>query len=156
MSLSKFESEVKYIPQDVQVVYERFSDLRNLAALRERLNDPAVQEAMAAQVPADKLAEARQQLENMQFDQDSVSLSTPVGNIVLRVAEREEPKCIKFESEGSPIPLYLWIQLLPHAAQECKMRVTVGADVNIFMKGMVSKPLQQAADGLANILAAVR
>ena len=36
------------------------------------------------------------------------------------------------------------------------MRVTVGAEVNFFMKGMVAKPLQQAADGLAQMLAAVR
>ena len=48
------------------------------------------------------------------------------------------------------------MQLLPLIPYECKLRVTVGAEVNIFMKGMVSKPLQQAAEGLANILAAVR
>lgn len=156
MSLSKFESEVKYIPQDVQTVYERFADLRNLAALKERLNDPAVREKMAEQVPADKMAEAERQLENMQFDRDSVSVSSPVGDITLRVVERDEPKCIKFAGEGSPLPIYLWLQLLPHGEAECKMRVTIGAEVNIFMKGMVSKPLQQAAEGLANILSAVR
>lgn len=37
-----------------------------------------------------------------------------------------------------------------------KLRVTVGAEVNFFMKGMVAKPLQQAADGLANMLSAIR
>ena len=92
----------------------------------------------------------------MVFDQDSVQIASPVGQLVLRIIEREEPKCIKFASEGSPIPLNLWIQLLPHGEMECKMRVTVGAEVNFFMKGMVSKPLQQAADGLANILSVVR
>ena len=79
-----------------------------------------------------------------------------MGNITLRIVEREEPKCIKFASEGAPIQLYVWIQLLPHTTYECKMRVTVGAEVNFFMKGMVAKPLQQAADGLANMLSAIR
>ena len=75
MGLQKYESEVKFIPQDVNTVYERFADLRNLAALKEKLSDPAVREKMAEQVPADKMAEAEKQLENMQFDQDSVSLA---------------------------------------------------------------------------------
>ena len=156
MSLSKFESEVRYMSQDVQTVYNRFSDLRNLESLREKLADPAVQEKMAEQLPADKIEEAKKQLEGMVFDQDSVQLTTPVGQLVLRIVERDEPKCIKFVSEGSPIPLTLWIQLLPHGEVETKLRVTVGAEVNFFMKGMVSKPLQQAADGLANILSVIR
>lgn len=156
MSLSKFESEVRYMSQDVQTVYNRFSDLRNLESLREKLSDPMVQEKMAEQLPADKIEEAKKQLEGMTFDEDSVQLTTPVGQLVLRIVERDEPKCIKFASEGSPIPLYLWIQLLPHAEVETKLRVTVGAEVNFFMKGMVSKPLQQAADGLANILSVIR
>ena len=66
--------------------------------------------------------------------------------------EREEPKLVKMGSEGSPIPLTIWIQMLPTDAYSSKLRVTVGAEVNMFMKGMVAKPLQQAADGLANIL----
>ena len=156
MGLSKFESEVKLMSQDNQTVYNRFSDLRNLESLREKLSDPMVAEKMAEQLPADKIEEAKKQLEGMVFDQDSVQLTTPVGQLVLRIVEREEPKCIKFASEGSPIPLYLWIQLLPHGDFETRLRVTVGAEVNIFMKGMVSKPLQQAADGLANILSVIR
>ncbi len=156
MSVSKFESDVKYIPQDVQTIYDRFSDLRNLQSLKERLNDPAVAEQMAAQLPADKLEEARKQLENVEFEEDTLRLASPVGQLTLRIVEREAPKCIKFASEGAPIQLYLWIQLLPHTEGGALMKVTVGAEVNIFMKGMVSKPLQQAANGLADILAAVR
>ena len=62
---------------------------------------------------------------------------------------------MKLASENSPVPIYVWIQLLPSGETGCKMRVTVGAEVNFFMKGMVAKPLQQAADGLANILSAI-
>lgn len=153
MSLCKFESEVKYLSSNVNMVFDRLNDLRNLETLKERLNDPAVAERMSAHIPADKMEEAKKQLESLTFDKDSLEMSTPVGQLKLRIIEREEPKCVKFASEGSPIPLYLWIQLLPHGEQESKMKVTVGAEVNMFMKGMVSKPLQQAADGLANILA---
>lgn len=156
MSLSKFESEIKLIPQSQTVVYNRFSDLNNLSSIKERLSDPEVQKRLSEQVPAEKLAELQHYAENMTFDADSLRISSPLGEITLRVVERDEPKCIKFASEGAPVQLYLWIQLLPHGEAECRMRVTVGAEVNFFMKGMVAKPLQQAADGLAQMLAAVR
>ena len=156
MSLSKFESEIKIIPQTQNVVYDRFSDLNNLATLKERLNDPMVQERLAQQVPADKMDELRKYAEGMTFDQDSLQIASPLGNVTLRILERDEPKCIKFASEGAPVQLYVWIQLLPQSVYECKMRVTVGAEVNFFMKGMVAKPLQQAADGLAQMLSAIR
>ena len=156
MSVSKFESEVKFIPQVQQVVYDRFADLNNLASLKERLNDPEVQTKLAEEVPADKLGDLRSYTEGMTFDTDSLTIASPLGQITLRIVERDEPKCIKFASEGAPVQLYVWVQLLPHGEMETKMRVTVGAEVNFFMKGMVAKPLQQAADGLANILSAIR
>lgn len=156
MSVSKFESEVKIIPQVQQVVYDRFADLNNLASLKERLNDPEVQAKLAEEVPADKLGDLRSYTEGMTFDTDSLTIASPLGQITLRIVERDEPKCIKFASEGAPVQLYVWVQLLPHGEMESKMRVTVGAEVNFFMKGMVAKPLQQAAGGLANILSAIR
>ena len=141
MGLSKYESEVKNVAQPQQQLYERFSNLRNLEGIKERLSDPA-----------DKLEQARQQFQNVEFTEDTILLTTPVGKITFRVVEREEPKLVKMGSEGSPIPLTIWIQMLPTDVYSSKLRVTVGAEVNMFMKGMVAKPLQQAADGLANIL----
>ena len=46
--MTKFESDVKYVSQPVDALYARYSDLRNLETLREKLEDPAVQEKMAA------------------------------------------------------------------------------------------------------------
>ena len=156
MSLSKFESEVKLIPQAQQVLYSRFADLNNFAAIKDALNNPEVLQRISEQAPADKMEDLKKYAENLSFETDAIHIASPMGNITLRIVEREEPKCIKFASEGAPIQLYVWIQLLPHTTYECKMRVTVGAEVNFFMKGMVAKPLQQAADGLANMLSAIR
>lgn len=156
MSLAKFESEVKLVPQNQAVVFSRFADLNNLAAIKEALSNPEVQQRISQQVPADKLGDLQKYAEGLTFETDALHISSPMGNITLRVVEREEPKCIKFASEGSPVQLYVWIQLLPHGDMACKLRVTVGAEVNFFMKGMVAKPLQQAADGLSNMLSAIR
>lgn len=156
MSLAKYESEVKLVQQSQQTVYERFSDLRNLQTLRDKMEDPNVKQTIESQIPEGQSEQVQKVLEEMSFDADTLSISTPVGAICLRVVEREEPKLVKFASEGSPIPLYVWIQLVPTDETSCKLRVTVGAEVNMFMKGMVAKPLQQAADGLATILAQIK
>lgn len=155
MSVSKFESEVKYLSLPQAEVFHRFSDLSNLNVIKERLNDPAVLERIGDQVPADKLEMLKQYAEGVECECDALHINSPMGKISLRIVERDEPKCLKLASENSPVPIYVWIQLLPNGETGSKMRVTVGAEVNFFMKGMVAKPLQQAADGLANILSAV-
>jgi hypothetical protein len=64
-------------------------------------------------------------------------------------------KCIKFEGDKSPIPLNLWIQILPVNENEAKMKVTIRAEVNMFMKAMVAKPLQEGVEKLADMLSMI-
>ncbi|MBP5731389.1 MAG: SRPBCC family protein, partial [Bacteroidaceae bacterium] len=78
-----------------------------------------------------------------------------VGDICLKVIEREEPKCVKMEGQGTPIPLNLWIQVVPNGDDASAIRVTLRAELNFFIRQMVSKPLQQAADGIAEMLARI-
>ena len=133
---AQYESDVKLIPYSQQLVYEKMKDLRNLEKVKDRL-------------PADKV-------QKFECDEDSVTVTvSPVGEQTLRIVEREEPKCIKFEADHSPIPLNLWIQLLPVSESECKMRVTVRAEVNMFMKGMVAKPLKEGVQRMADVLAMI-
>jgi hypothetical protein len=134
--MTKFESSIKQVPYAQEAVYKNLSDLRNLEKVRDR-------------VPEDKL-------QDFSFDQDSVSVSvSPVGKITLRICEREEPKCVKFESVDSPMPFNLWIQVLPVSETSSKMKVTVKADIPFMLKGMVSGPLQDGVEKIADALAMV-
>ena len=134
--MTKFESNVKQIPYPVEDVYRNISDLSNLERVRDR-------------VPQDKL-------QDFQFDSDSVQVSvSPVGTIKLRICEREENKCVKFETEQSPMPFNLWIQVLPVTASESKMKVTVKADIPFMLKGMVSGPLQDGVEKIADALSQI-
>ena len=153
--MTKFESEVRTVNKPAAVAYAKYADLSNLSAIREKLNDPNFMEMMAEKLPADKIEMAKQQLERMTFDTDSVSFNSPVGALTLRIVEREEPKLVKLEAVNSPLQANVWIQLVPESEETSKLRVTVGAELNMFIKGMLSKPLQQAADGLASVLALV-
>lgn len=155
MSLQKYESDVRHLNKSQAEAYYFLSDLSHLTALRARLTDPVVQEKLHEQLPSDRLDQILRFMEKTEFTPDSISVDSPIGRVMLRVVEREEPKLIKLASEGSPVPLTLWVQIVPDELLGSKMRITLGADVNMFMKALVAKPLQQAADGIAAAFAAV-
>ena len=134
--MTKFESNVKQIPYPVEDVYRNISDISNLERVRDR-------------IPQDKL-------QDFQFDSDSVQVSvSPVGTIKLRICEREENKCVKFETEQSPLAFNLWIQVLPVDSTSSKMKVTVKADIPFMLKGMVSGPLQDGVEKIADALSQI-
>jgi len=134
--MTKFESSIKQIPYPVEDVYRNISDLSNLERVRDR-------------IPQDKL-------QDFQFDSDSVQVSvSPVGTIKLRICEREDNKCVKFETEQSLLPFNLWIQVLPVDSSSSKMKVTVKADIPFMLKGMVSGPLQDGVEKIADALSQI-
>ena len=134
--MSKFESSIKVIPYSQQAVYNTLSDLTNV----ERIKD---------KIPQDKL-------EGLTFDRDSISMSMkPVGQVSMRIVNREEPKTIKFQSENSPQSFFFWIQLLPVTEGQCKMRLTIDADVPFFLKKMVQGPLAEGIEKIAEALAMI-
>lgn len=135
--MTKFESSIKQIPYPQAAVYRNLSDLNNLEKVRDR-------------VPEDKV-------KDFKFDQDSVTISVdPVGAITLRICEREEPKCVKFEAVQSPLPFNLWIQILPVTETTSKMKLTMKADIPFMLRGMVSGPLEDGLEKIADALAQIQ
>ena len=152
--MSDFVSDIKTIPHPQKKVYEYLSDLNNLAQVKERLKDPAFQDKLQQEADKYNAGDLHEKLDKISFDRDSMSFSgSPVGDVCLRIIEREEPKTIKFEGEHTPIAVNLWIQLVPIDENSCKMKLTLRAELNMFIRGMVSKPLQQGVDNIANMLA---
>jgi len=134
--MSKFESSIKQINYPVEAVYRNISDLSNLERVRDR-------------IPEDKI-------DDFQFDSDSVQVKVdPVGVIKLRIIDREENKCVKFEAEQSPVPFNVWVQVLPVDEATSKMKVTVDADIPFMLKGLVSGPLQDGVEKIADALSQI-
>ena len=130
--MATFESTIREINYPQQNVYNLLSDLSNIEKIKDRL-------------PEDKV-------KDLIFDENSISISSPMGAVKLNIIEREEPKCIKFETEKSPLPFNFWIQILPMNESSCKMKLTIKAELNPFIKGMVSKPLQEGIEKIADAL----
>jgi hypothetical protein len=133
---TKFESSTKQIPHSQECVYRTLSDLNNIGKIKDK-------------IPSDKI-------QDLTFGTDFISIKAPmVGNIKMKIIDREEPKTIKFETENSPVPFYFWIQLLPATEESCKIKLTIKADLNPFIKGMVKKPLQEGIEKMADVLAII-
>jgi len=130
---SKFESSVRQVNAPQEKVYEMLSNLQNLDRVKDR-------------IPEDKV-------QGLEFDNDSVSVEAPmVGKVSVKIVDREAPKTIKFESQDSPVAFNFWIQLLPVSEEVCKMKLTLKAELNMFIKGMVQKPLQEGIEKIADVL----
>ena len=135
--MSTFESSIRQIPYKQEAVFNILSDLSNIERIKDKL-------------PKDKL-------EQMTFDSDSISVSVnPVGQIKLCIVEREAPKCIKFETADSPVPFNLWIQVVPNGDNASKMKLTIKAELNPFIKGMVKKPLMEGLEKIADLLQVIK
>ncbi|MBQ2496614.1 MAG: SRPBCC family protein [Prevotella sp.] len=135
--MSKFESSIRQIDYPQQIVFRGLSNLDNLSKVQDR-------------IPEDKA-------KDLSFDNDSVSINVPpVGKITLRIVEREEPKTIKFETVESPLPFNFWIQLLPVTETSCKMKLTIKAELNPFIKAMVSSHLQDGIEKIADVLQMIK
>ncbi len=158
--MDKHESNVKHIPFPVDRVYSRLSDLNNLETLRQSVADPSMREALLQQagdtVSPEQMEQYAEQLQNMRLTADTLTMEVPMmGEVTLRIVERQEPKLVKFESEGAPLQANLWLQLLPEGEAGCAMKVTLGVDLNFFLKQMVGGKLQDAVERLADMLARI-
>lgn len=134
--MAQYESSTFCIPYSQERVYAKLENLSNLEALKEKL-------------PADKVKE-------FECDRDSVTADVPpVGKVTMRVVEREEPKCVKFAADNSPLPFNMWVQVIPDGAEGSKMRVVVKAEINFMLKGMIEKPLKDALEKIGEVLSKI-
>ena len=137
--MKRIESSVKQIPYPQESVYAKVSDLSNLKYITER-------------IPAEQMEQFK--MENLECSPDRVSCTvSPLGQVEVGVVSREPFKCVKMETLRSPIKLTMWVQIVSTGSSSCKIKLTADADLNIFMAKMVEKPLSEAIEKLADMLA---
>ena len=160
--MNKYESSVKSVCAPVERVYARLADLTSLQVIKDNVDDPRFESLLNSQVPADKrptpeqLEKLRNNIRKMELTPDTVSGHIgPLGDITLRIVERAEPKLVKLEMEGAPIPVTMWIQMLPSDENTSRLKVTVGAELNFFIRKMIESKLEKAPEGLAQFLSQI-
>ena len=130
--MTKIESTIREIAYSQQAVYNMLSDLSNIQKVQDKI--------------------PQEHVKDLTFTSDSISISTPMGAVKMVIVNREEPKEIKFETQESPLPFNFWIQILPVDETSSKIKLTIKADLNPFIAGMVKKPLQECIEKIADAL----
>lgn len=127
------ESPVKIIKRSQEDTYNHLSDLRRLEERRDMLPP---------------------ELDSMAVTEDSLTFEAkPLGDVTLRIIEREPCKTLKFGVDNIPVQANMWIQFLPHGENESLMKITVKADIPMMLKPLVGKKFQPMVEKLAESLA---
>lgn len=142
--MASFKSASSPINASAEKVYEKFSNLDNLASLLKRVPDGTVP------------SEQQELLENIQIDSDSITMpGGPVGSLRLVIAERREPTLIRLEGEGTPVPLSVSMHIQPTGPDTCNAQAEIEIELPMMLAPMVKGPLQKMADQFDDVMKAI-
>lgn len=143
MALSKYESDIKIIHNNQDIIYNYLSNFENLSqyvneGLLSKINESVPQITVS----------------NFESDADSCRFNiSGMGQAEIRIIDKEPSKNIKIASSGSlPIGVTFWIQLLPVSPYETKMKLTLHTEMGMMIKMMVGKKLEKGIDDLADMI----
>lgn len=130
--MTEFEGPIKAISYSSEVVFQFLSSFDNFE---------------------DLLPE--EHVEDWQSNGDSCRFKVNgVGEVGLRIIEKEEFKTIKYSADGkTPFNFFLWIQLKDKAANDCRVKLTIKADLNPMIKMVVSTPIAKFLEVLTGAIA---
>jgi hypothetical protein len=144
MPVSKYVSEVKIIPHNIEIIFNYLSNFENIS----RYLNEDILSALAEKVP---------QLTIRNFESDADSCKFEIGSLgsaEIRIVERNPFTTIKVEGKGAiPIEMKFWIQLLRIEADQTKMRLTLHAEMGTMIKMIAGNKLEKGINDLADSLA---
>ena len=132
--MTTYESDIKTISSNEEMVFGILSDLNNLEKFQENV----------AQT---------NKVKDITFDADSCTFVVDgFGKIGFRITDREPFKTIKLCSENAPVQLNVWIQLKKISDMETALKLTLKADLPAMIKMMVDKKLKDGINAVADLL----
>jgi carbon monoxide dehydrogenase subunit G len=129
--MEKYQSKQVQINRPDWMVYNLLSDFNNFTPL------------LAGKV------------DNWTVDGETCSFTVKGFALTLRMIERTAYTTVKISGEdGSPFSFVFWIQLVKVDGNDTRMRLTLHAELNLMMKMMIGKKLEQGLDQIAGLVAA--
>ncbi|HCT29367.1 MAG TPA: SRPBCC family protein [Bacteroidales bacterium] len=130
--MTEFESKIVTIRRKSEDVYRVLSDFRLFTPF----------------IPTDKL-------EGWTAEEDSCSFIVKgVGQTGLKIIEKEPHKTIKVTGDGKlPFEFFLWLQLKEVEPNDTRMKLTLKADLNVMLKMMLQKQLEEGINKMAEGIA---
>ena len=98
-------------------------------------------------------ADAREHLEKVKFEDDGISIESPMGALKLSVAESVEPTMVKYSAQQSPVPFGLTINLEPIDDSHTHSVTELNIELPMMLRAMVGSKLKDGAKQLGEVIA---
>ena len=138
--MDSYKSDKVVIEHNIDVIYNKLS---NPHGFKEQL------EQNADRIPD----EARQQLDKVKFEDDGISIESPMGAMKLSVTESVPPGLVKYVAQSSPVPFGLTISLQAVDENQTQAVAEINIDLPFMLKMAVGGQLKDGAQKLAQVIA---
>lgn len=138
--MESYKSDSIIIDHNIDVIYSKLSDPR---IFKEHLDKNI-----------DSLPdEAREHLEKVKFEDDGISVESPMGMLKLSVCESVAPTMVKYTAQSSPVPFGLTINLSPIDEHHTQSITELNIELPMMLRAMVGSKLSDGAKKLGEMIA---
>ncbi|MBR2146678.1 MAG: hypothetical protein IJ925_04530 [Muribaculaceae bacterium] len=138
--METYKSENKIIDYNIEVVYSKLSDPRvfktHIDENIDRLPD-----------------EAREHLKNVKFEDDGISVESPMGTLKLSVSDSVAPSMVKYVAQSSPVPFAVTINLEAVDDTHTQAVTELNIELPFMLKAMVGNKLSEGAQKMGEMIA---
>ncbi len=101
--------------------------------------------------------EARQHLDAVRFEEDSIAIKSPMGEVVLALDQENsiEGQRVVYTASQSPVPVNMVINLEPQPDDTTMSTAELQLSLPFFVRKMVEGQLQEGADRFGELLARI-
>ena len=131
--METFSSKVFTLKYDINKVYDIISNPENLSSIK------------------DKVGESFSQIENLTVSGDTITFKAPIGSLKFTLVEKEAPTMVKYQGEGTPVPLAAVVHLMDKG-ESTDVQLSMEAQIPGFMSGMIKGKVTPMLEQLATKL----
>jgi len=137
--MDSYKSEKVVIDYNIEVVYNKLSDP---SLFRQHIDQNI-----------DRLPdEAREHLEKVKFEDDGISIESPMGAVKLSVTESVAPNLVKYVAQSSPVPFGLTVNLEAIDEEHTNAIAEINIELPMMLRGMIGGKLTEGAQKLGEVL----
>ena len=125
----------------------------NINLIYSKLSDPSI---FKTQIDSnmDRLPdEAREHLKSVKFEEDGISVESPMGTLKLSVSESQEPTMVKYTAQSSPVPFGVTINLESVDENTTQAVTELNIELPFMLKAMVGGKLSEGAQKMGELIA---
>ena len=138
--METYKSDKVIIDHNIDVVYSKLSDPR---VFKEHIDKNL-----------DRLPEeAREHLQSVKFEDNGISVDSPMGALKLSVSESVAPSMVKYTAPSSPVPFGLTINLQAIDDTHTESVTEISIELPFMLKAMVGSKLTDGAKKLGELIA---